>query len=217
MKLSEFGVRWPVTTSMIFIAIVIIGAFSFTRVGIDLMPEMDIPVISVITVYSGAGPQEIETRITELIEERVSTVQNVDKVTSASMEGISLISVKFAWDTDLAEATNDIREQIDLIRKRLPDGAETPVIMKFDMSMMPILVLGDTADESWEKLDRIDPALMVANTEKKGQYKIGVSVGFVSFPGDAGRVDELINLADERMYTDKQMRKELAAKNREMP
>lgn len=155
MKLSEFGVRWPVTTSMIFIAIVILGAFSYTRVGIDLMPEMDIPVVSVITAYSGAGPQEIETRITELIEERVSTVQNVDKVTSASMEGISLISVKFSWGTDLAEATNDIREQIDLVRKRLPDGAETPVIMKFDMSMIPVVVLGVTAEESWEKLDRI--------------------------------------------------------------
>ncbi len=155
MKLSEFGVRWPVTTSMIFIAIVILGAFSYTRVGIDLMPDMDIPVVSVITAYPGAGPQEIETRITELIEERVSTVQNVDKVTSASMEGISLISVKFAWGTDLAEATNDVREQIDLIRKRLPDSAENPVIMKFDMSMIPVVVLGVTANESWEKLDKI--------------------------------------------------------------
>lgn len=78
-------------------------------------------------------------------------------------------------------------------------------------------VIGSLIKRVREKLDRIDPALMVANTEKKGQYKIGVSVGFVSFPGDASRVDELINLADERMYTDKQMRKELAAKNREMP
>ncbi len=177
MKLSEFGVRWPVTTSMIFIAIVIIGAFSFTRVGIDLMPEMDIPVISVITVYSGAGPQEIETRITELIEERVSTVQNVDKVTSASMEGISLISVKFAWDTDLAEATNDIREQIDLIRKRLPDGAETPVIMKFDMSMIPVVVLGVTADESWEKLDRIVDKKIVDNLKRLPGVATALSEG----------------------------------------
>lgn len=166
MKLSEFGVRWPVTTSMIFIAIVILGAFSYTRVGIDLMPEMDIPVVSVITAYSGAGPQEIETRITELIEERVSTVQNVDKVTSASMEGISLISVKFDWGTNLAEATNDIREQIDLIRKRLPDNAEDPVIMKFDMSMIPVVVLGVTANESWEKLDRIVDKKIVDNLKR---------------------------------------------------
>ncbi len=177
MKLSEFGVRWPVTTSMIFIAIVILGAFSYTRVGIDLMPEMDIPVVSVITAYSGAGPQEIETRITELIEERVSTVQNVDKVTSASMEGISLISVKFDWGTDLAEATNDIREQIDLVRKRLPDNAEDPVIMKFDMSMIPVVVLGVTANESWEKLDRIVDKKIVDNLKRLPGVATALSEG----------------------------------------
>ncbi|PKL44009.1 MAG: AcrB/AcrD/AcrF family protein [Candidatus Riflebacteria bacterium HGW-Riflebacteria-1] len=155
MKLSEFGVRWPVTTSMIFIACVVLGGFAYTRVGIDLMPEMNIPVISVITSYSGAGPHEIETRITEVIEERVATVQNVDKVTSSSMEGVSMITVRFNWDTDLSEAANDIRERIDLIRKYLPDGAENPMILKFDMSAIPVMVLCVTADESWEKLDRI--------------------------------------------------------------
>lgn len=166
MKLSEFGVKWPVTTSMIFIAIVILGAFAYPRVGIDLMPDMDIPVVSVITIYSGAGPREVETRITELIEERVSTVQNVDKVTSASMEGISLVSVKFDWGTDLAEATNDIREQIDLVRKRLPDSAETPMIMKFDMSMIPVMVLGVSANESWEKLDKIVDRKIIDNLKR---------------------------------------------------
>lgn len=155
MKLSEFGVRWPVTTSMIFIACVILGGFAYTRVGIDLMPDMNIPVISVITSYTGAGPEEIETRITEVIEERVATVQNVDKVTSSSMEGVSMITVRFNWDTDLSEAANDIRERIDLIRKYLPDGADDPMILKFDMSAIPVMVLCVTANESWEKLDRI--------------------------------------------------------------
>ncbi len=155
MKLSAFGVKWPVTTSMIFIAIVVLGGFAYTRVGIDLMPDMNIPVISVITSYSGAGPQEIESKITEPIEERVATIQNVDKVTSASMEGISLITIKFNWDADLAEAANDIRERIDMVKRMLPDGAETPMIFKFDMSMIPVVVFGVTADESWEKLDRI--------------------------------------------------------------
>lgn len=177
MKLSEFGVRWPVTTSMIFIAIVILGGFAYTRVGIDLMPDMNIPVISVITAYDGAGPQEIETRITEVIEERVSTIQNVDKVTSASMEGISLISIKFNWDTDLSEATNDIREQIDLISKALPDGAETPMIMKFDMSMIPVVVLGVTAEESWEKLDKIVDKKIVDNLKRLPGVATALSQG----------------------------------------
>ena len=155
MKLSEFGVKWPVTTSMIFIACVILGGFAYTRVGIDLMPDMNIPVISVITSYKGAGPHEVETRITEVIEEQVATIQNVDKVSSSSMEGVSMITVRFNWDTDLSEAANDIRERIDLVRKYLPDGAENPMILKFDMSAIPVMVFCVTADESWEKLDTI--------------------------------------------------------------
>ncbi|MBU1106598.1 MAG: efflux RND transporter permease subunit [Candidatus Riflebacteria bacterium] len=155
MKLSEFGVKWPVTTSMIFIACVILGGFAYTRVGIDLMPDMNIPVISIITSYKGAGPHEIETRITEIIEERVATIQNVDKVSSSSMEGVSMVTVRFNWDTDLSEAANDIRERIDLIRKYLPDGAENPMILKFDMSAIPVMVFCVTADESWEKLNTI--------------------------------------------------------------
>ena len=97
MKFSEFGVKWPVTTSMIFIAIVVLGAFSFTRVGIDLMPDLDVPVITVITSYPGAGPAEVESRVTELIESRVSSVENVDEVRSNSTEGVSVVNVKFIW------------------------------------------------------------------------------------------------------------------------
>ena len=155
MKLSEFGVKWPVTTSMIFLAIVIIGAFAYTQVGIDLMPDFEVPVVTVITGYEGAGPQEVETRITEIIEEQVSTVQNVDEVTSMSHEGMSMVTIKFDWGVDLAEATNDIRDKLDLVSKRLPEEAESPIIFKFNTSMIPVVMLGVTANESWEKLDKI--------------------------------------------------------------
>lgn len=117
MKLSEIGVKWPVTTSMIFIAIIILGGFSFTRVGLDLMPDFDIPVVTIITAYPGAGPQEVESRITELIESRVSSVENVDEVRSNSIEGVSVVTVKFNWETNLADATNDIRDKLDQIQK----------------------------------------------------------------------------------------------------
>jgi HAE1 family hydrophobic/amphiphilic exporter-1 len=155
MNLSVFGVRWPVTTSMIFLAIVILGGFAWTQVGIDLMPDFEIPAITIITSYSGAGPQEVESRITELIEESVSTVQNVDEVTSTSFEGVSAVTVKFNWGIDLAEATNDIRDKLDLVAKRLPDKAENPMIFKFNTSMIPVVILGVSGEESWEKLDRI--------------------------------------------------------------
>jgi HAE1 family hydrophobic/amphiphilic exporter-1 len=155
MNLSVFGVKWPVTTSMVFIAIVLLGMFSWTQLGIDLMPDFEIPVVSIITSYDGAGPQEIESIITEPIEENVSTVENVDEITSQSMEGLSVVSVKFDWGIDLAEATNDIRDKLDLVSKRLPDDAEKPIIFKFNTSMIPVMIMGVTAKESWDKLDTI--------------------------------------------------------------
>ncbi len=155
MKFSEFGVKNPVTTSMIFVAIVVLGAFAYTLVGIDLMPDFDVPVVMVVTQYDGAGPQEVEQRITELIESRVAAVENVDEVTSTSMEGVSLVKVKFNWGIDMGVATNDIRDKIDQIRKRLPDAAEAPLLMKIDMSMIPVVIYGVSAEESWNKLDTI--------------------------------------------------------------
>ncbi|HNW35851.1 MAG TPA: efflux RND transporter permease subunit, partial [Candidatus Ozemobacteraceae bacterium] len=142
MNLSRFGVRWPVTTSMIFLAIIILGGFAWTRVGVDLMPDFEIPAVTIITSYSGAGPQEVESRITEPIEESVSTVQNVDEVTSLSFEGVSVVTVKFEWGIDLAEATNDVRDKLDLVSKTLPEKAETPMIFKFNTSMIPVVVIG---------------------------------------------------------------------------
>ena len=155
MKFSEFGVKNPVTTSMIFVAIVVLGAFAYTLVGIDLMPDFDVPVVMVVTQYEGAGPQEVEQRVTELIEARVAAVENVDEVTSTSMEGVSLVKVKFKWGIDMGVATNDIRDKIDQIRKRLPDAAEAPLLMKIDMSMIPVVIYGVSAEESWNKLDTI--------------------------------------------------------------
>lgn len=155
MKLSEIGVKWPITTSMIFIAIIVLGGFSFTRVGVDLMPDLDIPVISVITAYPGAGPQEVETRITELIETRVASVENVKEIRSNSIEGVSVVTVKFNWETDLAEAANDIRDKLGQIRKRLPAAAEDPIIFKLDMGSIPVCIMGVTATESWDKIDKI--------------------------------------------------------------
>jgi hydrophobe/amphiphile efflux-1 (HAE1) family protein len=155
MRLPLFGVRWPVTTSMLFLAVILLGGFAYTRVGLDLMPDFEVPVITVITTYSGAGPEEVETGITEIIEGRVSTVQNVDEVMSTSSEGVSMVTIKFAWGTDLAEATNEIRDKLDLASKYLPENAERPAIFKFNVSMIPVLMLGVTANESWGRLDRI--------------------------------------------------------------
>jgi len=152
MRLPEIGVRRPVATAMFFIAIVIVGLVCLTQLGIDMMPDMEIPTVGVITTYQGAGSQEVESRITEIIEEQVSTVQGLDEIQSSSQEGISVVSAKFDWGYNLDEATNDIRDKVDLAKEALPDDADDPILFKFDLSMMPILVLGIRADQSYPLL-----------------------------------------------------------------
>jgi len=153
--MPKFGVKNPVTTLMIFLAIIVLGGFAYTRIGIDLMPDMDIPVLSVITSYRGAGPQEVESRITEAVESMVSSVENVDEVTSISAEGVSIVTVKFNWGTDMNEASNDIRDKLEIVKRMLPDAAETPLLFKIDPSAFPVLIYGVSATDSWKNLEKI--------------------------------------------------------------
>ena len=155
MKLPEIGVKRPVTTLMVFVSMILLGFAALPLLGLDLMPDIDIPSVSVITTYSGAGPQEVESRITEIMEEMVSTVEDLDELISISIEGLSVVTAKFKWGVNLEEATNDIRDKVDMVRKRLPDAADDPMLLKFDLAMFPVVVIGVTADESWEKLEHI--------------------------------------------------------------
>ncbi len=157
MRLPQFGVRYPVTTTMVFVAVVILGIVSLTRLGLDLMPDIEIPSIAVLTTYQGAGPQEVESKITKALEDRLATVKNLDKIESFSSEDVSTVILKFDWGINLDEAANDVRDMVGLAEKYLPDDADKPVVFKFDLSMMPILILGVTADESYSTLyDLID-------------------------------------------------------------
>jgi len=149
VNLPEFGVRKPVMTAMLFIVVIILGLVSLTRLGIDIMPEIEIPTVSVITSYQGAGPREVESRVTEVLEERLSTVSNLDRIESISQEGISSVNLKFDWGINLDEATNDVRDKVDFAQAFLPEDVDDPIIFRFDFSMMPILVLGVTARESY--------------------------------------------------------------------
>ena len=152
MKLPEFGVKKPVTVLMIFTAMIVLGIISLPLLGLDLMPEIEIPVISVITAYQGAGPEEIENKISEPLEDSLSTVSSLDKIESVSREGVSTVTLKFDWGVDLSEAANDVRDKVALSKRFLPDEADEPIIFKFDFSMMPILIMVATADESYPVL-----------------------------------------------------------------
>jgi HAE1 family hydrophobic/amphiphilic exporter-1 len=155
MKIYETSVRNPVSTIMIFIGVVVFGLFSLQRLSIDLYPEIEIPFISVFTTYAGASAADIETNITKRMEDNLNTVNNLKKLTSRSYDNFSLVSVQFEWGTNLDEATNDIRDVISRVERFLPDDADRPTIFKMNTSMIPILFLTATAEESFPALGKM--------------------------------------------------------------
>ncbi len=160
MNLPEFGVKRPVTNLMIFFSIIVLAAYSLTRVGIDSMPKIEPPIITVISVYPGASPEDVETKVTEPLENQLATTPGIEKITSTSSEGMSLIRLKFIWGTNLDAASNDVRDRIDLTKRLLPDipdEMDQPFIFKFNTANIPIVFLGVTAKESYYELyDLID-------------------------------------------------------------
>ena len=144
MNLSNLAVRRPITTSMFFLALLIFGSVALLRLPIDILPDVTYPSITVYTEYEGAGPQEVERLITEIIEKNVSTINNVKEVRSTSSEDSSLVTVDFNWGADLAESANDVREKLDRVRRFLPEDAEDPFLFKYDPANFPIFFIALT-------------------------------------------------------------------------
>ncbi|HOW85798.1 MAG TPA: efflux RND transporter permease subunit [Candidatus Aminicenantes bacterium] len=155
MKLPEFSVKKKVTTSMMAMILVVLGVISFTRLGLDFFPDLEFPTVSVITSYAGASSEDIENVLTRPLEQLVSSVNRVKKVTSQTSEGVSVISVEFEWGTNLDFAAQDIRDQIGLYKQYLPEEADEPLVMKFSFSQFPVIFYGITSDLPPMKLKTI--------------------------------------------------------------
>ena len=153
MKLSESGVRRPVTTAMVFLAVLILGIVSYTMLSVDMMPEIESPSISVFTRWDGASTEDVEQQITRVIESALGSVTDLDEITSTTSEGVSRVTCKFKWGTELGEAANDLRDLLERAKRRLPDDADDPVMFKFNTANMPILGFSVTATENIEKLE----------------------------------------------------------------
>jgi hydrophobe/amphiphile efflux-1 (HAE1) family protein len=178
MSLYSTAVKKPVSTILIFIGVMIFGFYSLSKLSIDLYPEIDPPIITVFTVYSGANAADIETNITRLLENNLNTVSNLKKLSSTSKENISLIILEFEWGVNLDEATNDVRDGISRIERYLPEGTEKPVIFKFNTSLIPILMLSATAEESYSALNKIlDERIVNPLNRIDGIGAVGVSGG----------------------------------------
>ena len=141
MKITHSAINRGITFFMIYLIAVGFGLFSFARLKIDLYPKMNFPVIAVITQYTGVGPFDIENIISRPIEETVASVENVEKVTSTSMQGLSFVMLEFGWGTDMNQAEIDVRNNLEYIRDVLPDDISAPMVFAFDPSQQPILFL----------------------------------------------------------------------------
>lgn len=139
--LAKFSVKKPVTITMMILIVIVLGAVSFSKLQIDLLPQMDLPYIMVQTSYQGAGPEEIENIISKPLEQTLSTVENIEAVISISNEGSSLLLMQFAFNTDMDEIMLQIRERVDMIKGFLPDGTSSPLVMKMDPNALPIIQL----------------------------------------------------------------------------
>ena len=142
MNMPRFTVTHPVFTSMVMLIMVILGSFTLMRTNIDLMPELSLPTLTVITTYENASPEEIEELITKPIEEILAAIPGVETLSSTSREGQSVIRVSFIWGTDLDGAANDIRDGFGRIREFMPADADEPIMLKFDTNAFPVMILG---------------------------------------------------------------------------
>ncbi|MDR1553602.1 MAG: efflux RND transporter permease subunit [Prevotellaceae bacterium] len=155
MKIYQTAVKKPIATILIFIGVITLGLFSLNNLAIDQFPEMDIPYVSVITAYPGANAADIETNITRVLEDNLNTVNNLKKLTSTSRDNVSMITLELEWGCDINEAVNDVRDVVSRTRDYLPDEITYPTIFKFSSSMMPVMVLTATADQSYAALNKI--------------------------------------------------------------
>ena len=155
MSLYEGAVKKPIMTSLCFLAVVIFGLFSLSKLPIDLYPDIDTNTIMVMTAYPGASASDIENNVTRPLENTLNAVSNLKHITSRSSEKLPLITLEFEFGNDIDVLTNDVRDKLDMVSSQLPDDVENPIIFKFSTDMIPIVLLSVQANESQAALYKI--------------------------------------------------------------
>lgn len=155
MKIYETSVRKPITTALIFVAVVVLGLFSLNKLPVDLLPDVETNVIMVMTTYQGASAADVETNVSRPLENVLNTVTYLKNIWSSSRENRSIIFLEFEYGMDIDELTNDVRSKLDLVKSFLPDGTQDPVIFKFSTDMIPVMMISATADQSLPALYKI--------------------------------------------------------------
>ena len=147
MILSKLAIKRGITFSMVYLIAIGFGIFGLSSLKLDLYPNITFPVIAVMSQYEGVGPEDIEEVLTRPLEQSVTAVENVKKITSNSGAGTSVIIMEFAWGSDMEKAENDVRTNIDFVRDFLPEGSTDPITFAFNPAMQPIVYLAASSDQ----------------------------------------------------------------------
>lgn len=171
MNLPRFSVRRPITTAMLALVVVVVGAVALLRIQVDLLPDIELPTVTVRAYYEGASPEVMERLVTQILEEIIATVPGVAEITSDSSEGRCIIRVSFGWGTDIDAAAIEVQSKIDDEISELPDDIQRPQVSKFDIASFPVVLLGISS--------RLDPVELNQLVENQLRYR------FVRIPGVA--------------------------------
>lgn len=214
MSIYKSAVNKPITTIMLFVAVIVVGIYALIKMPVDLYPEIEPPIISVMTTYPGANAADIETNITKPLEDALNSIDNLDEVTSTSTDNLSVITLQFKWESNLDEAANDIRNVIDRVMDALPEGTDRPTIFKFSTNMMPIVFYAITANESYMGLEKlIDEKIVNPLNRVDG---VG-SVAMMGAPKRVVYVDADPNKLDAYNLTIEQIGNVISSENLNMP
>ncbi len=181
MNLSELSVRRPVFATMMSVALVVVGAISYMNLGVDLLPKVEMPTVSIFTSLPGAGPEEIESAITQPIEEQLNTIAGIDEMRSVNREGFSFIRITFTLDRSVDAAVQDVRDKISAVLRQLPEGTDPPSISAFDSESTPILAVAISGPQSLRELTEF------ADTRVKDLLGTSPGVGQVNIEGGRKR------------------------------
>ena len=165
MSIYKSAVNKPITTMLIFVAVIVLGVFSLSRLPIDQFPEIEPPYVSILTTYPGVNSSEIETNVTKILENSLNSIDGLKEITSTSKDNISVIMMEFQWGMNLESVVSDIRSSLEWTYDNLPDGCSRPIVFKFNTSMMPIMQYAITAKESYPGLKKLleDKVINVLN------------------------------------------------------
>jgi CzcA family heavy metal efflux pump len=146
MWLTRLALRYPISTFLFAMTILVFGIVSFSQLPVDLLPDITIPVVSAVTYYNGAGPLDMEQSITRLVERTVSSVTDVDYVQSSTREGVSLVRINFNWNANLDAGLVDVVQRVNRILNQMPAGVSQPSVLRFDITNVPVCIIAVSAD-----------------------------------------------------------------------